>query len=130
MPQAKTAPRRTVPKELAVIDADQCTGCGACIEICPADCIVTVDPHSETPGLGSWCEVDWDRCVGCRLCVRIPTKKTDRYRLLLCPWEAIEMVPPEALVDRVHRMGGPPEYADANRQRLLDAARRQLGQTE
>ena len=32
-------PRKKPPKELAVINADNCTGCEACIEVRPADCI-------------------------------------------------------------------------------------------
>lgn len=120
------APRKKVPNELAVIDADNCTGCEACVEVCPADCIVKIEQHSDAPGMQSWCEVDWDRCIGCKLCVRIPTKNSDPYKLLVCPWEAVEMVPLEQLVEAVERMGGPPEYAQQNRQRLRAVARRQL----
>jgi len=29
--------RKKLPKELAVINADNCTGCDACIEVCPVD---------------------------------------------------------------------------------------------
>ena len=32
-------PRKRLPKQLAVIHADNCTGCEACIEVCPVDCI-------------------------------------------------------------------------------------------
>ena len=126
MSHTKTATRKTVPKHLAVIDADVCTGCEACIELCPADCIAkVVEPPADSPSVYAWCEVDWDRCIGCRLCVRIPTKKTDSYRLLLCPWEAIEMVPRGELVERAERIAGPPDYVAANRARLLEAALRQ-----
>ena len=37
----KTA-RKKVPKTLAVINADNCTGCESCLEVCPVDCIETV----------------------------------------------------------------------------------------
>ena len=31
--------RKKLPKELAVIRADGCTGCEACVSFCPVDCI-------------------------------------------------------------------------------------------
>ena len=42
----KARPR--VPRELAVIDGDRCTGCEACIEVCPVDCIIPDPNHPET----------------------------------------------------------------------------------
>lgn len=110
---------------MAVIYADHCTGCGACVEVCPVDCIEKRRPERGLPGLSGWCEIDWDRCIGCRLCIRMPRKQADPYELLVCPWEAIEMVLLEQLADAAVQIGGPPEYAQANRQRRLDAARRQ-----
>ena len=86
-------PRKKTPKELAVIDVDNCTGCRACIEICPVDCIVPVSRYPHAPGLQGWCEIDRDRCIGCRLCIRLPKKKANAFTMLICPWEAIEMVP-------------------------------------
>ena len=32
---AKVGPRKKLPKELAVINADNCTGCESCLEVCP-----------------------------------------------------------------------------------------------
>lgn len=125
MPNLKTAPRKRLPKELAVIDADHCTGCAACVEVCPVDCIDTARAGPGTPYRPTWCEIDWDRCIGCKLCIRIPTKKADRYTLEVCPWEAITMVPVERLVEAAEKLGGLPEYAAANRLRLVEIARRQ-----
>ena len=34
---AKKGPRKKLPKELAVINADNCTGCESCLEVCPVD---------------------------------------------------------------------------------------------
>ena len=77
---AKTGARKKLPKEVAVINADNCTGCEACLEVCPVDCIYKV-PGSDISVLQSWCEIDVERCVGCEVCVHIPTKKTDPYEL-------------------------------------------------
>jgi electron transport complex protein RnfB len=81
-PVAKTGakPRKKLPKELAVIRADNCTGCEACIEVCPVDCIYKV-PGEELPSVQSFCDIDLERCIGCSLCER------------WCPWDAIDMVP-------------------------------------
>ena len=125
-PKSTKPRRKKVPKALAVIDADNCTGCESCREICPVDCIVKIEQYADTPGLGAWCEVDWDQCIGCKLCIRIPSKKSDAHVLQVCPWEAIEMVPVTGLVAAAGRMTGPEDFVAANRQRLLAAARRQV----
>jgi len=126
MHETRDIARKKMLKQLAVIQADNCTGCGSCMEVCPVDCIVKVEQFADTPGLQSWCEVDWDRCIGCKLCIRVPGKKSDPYTLQVCPWGAIEMVPVEQLLTAVERMGGPPQLAEANRQRLRAVALRQI----
>lgn len=109
--------RKKVPKELAVINADNCTGCESCLEVCPVDCIFQIKQ-----GVTQWCEIDLDRCVGCEVCVHIPGKKTNPYDLKVCPWDAIEMVPTEEVALKVADMGGPKEYVDKNWDRLVDIA--------
>jgi electron transport complex protein RnfB len=71
--------RKKLPKELAVVRADNCTGCEACIEVCPVDCIYKV-PGEDQPSLQSFVDIDLERCIGCALCER------------WCPWDAIDMV--------------------------------------
>ena len=87
---AKKGPRKKLPKELAVINADNCTGCESCLEVCPVDCIDLISiSRGLLKGNETWCEIDLERCVGCEVCVHIPQKKTNPYELLVCPWDAI-----------------------------------------
>jgi electron transport complex protein RnfB len=118
----KKAPRKKVPKELAVINADNCTGCESCLEVCPVDCIEMKSFGHGVKSVQAWCEIDLDRCVGCEVCVHIPQKKTNPYELLVCPWDAIEMVKTEEVAQVVAQIGGPPEYIAENWDRLVGTA--------
>jgi electron transport complex protein RnfB len=102
--------RKKLPKELAIIRADNCTGCDACIEVCPVDCIYKV-PGNDQPSLQYFCDVDLERCIGCSLCER------------WCPWDAIDMVPTMEIVPHVENKGGPPEYVEKHGPLLVAAAR-------
>src|SRR3954468_9353846 len=79
---AKPAKKKLFPK-LAVIYADNCTGCEACIEVCPVDCIYKV-PGEDMPSVQSFCDIDLDRCIGCSLgerwCPWMPSKCYPRRR--------------------------------------------------
>src|SRR5206468_10431440 len=101
--------RKKVPKALAVVRADNCTGCEACIEVCPVDCIYKV-PGEDQPSLQSFVDIDLERCIGCELCER------------WCPWDAIDMVEPTLIAEAVADKGGPPDYVAKNGERLVAVA--------
>jgi electron transport complex protein RnfB len=101
--------RKKVPKALAVVRADNCTGCEACIEVCPVDCIYKV-PGEDQPSLQSFVDIDLERCIGCELCER------------WCPWDAIDMVEPTEIAAAVAEKGGPPDYLAKNNERLVAVA--------
>ena len=46
-----------------VVDKDKCTGCGECVDNCPASVLEIVDGHSEP--------VDMDECLACETCVEV-----------------------------------------------------------
>ncbi len=82
------ASKKRRPRHIAIINPDYCTGCNACIEVCPTDCIEEVDvADAGLDGIGTFCEVRLEDCIGCIQCVHI------------CPWEAIEMVDTQRVED-------------------------------
>ena len=102
--------RKKLPKELAVVRADNCTGCEACIEVCPVDCIYKV-PGEDLPSLQSFVDIDLERCIGCALCER------------WCPWDAIDMVDSVDIAEHVAVKGGPEDYVAKNQERLNAVAK-------
>jgi electron transport complex protein RnfB len=107
--------RKKLPKELAVVYADNCTGCEACVEVCPVDCMYKV-PGADQPGIQYFVDIDLERCIGCKQCEK------------WCPWDAIEMIPTAKILEAVSVKGGPPTYVSAHQDRLNQVAK-QLADT-
>ena len=72
--------KKKLPKVLALLDEDMCTGCEACMHVCPVDCIGII-PGPPTAKSFQVCTIDLPRCIGCTLCHQV------------CPWDCITMLP-------------------------------------
>jgi formate hydrogenlyase subunit 6/NADH:ubiquinone oxidoreductase subunit I len=60
--------------ELPVLDESRCTSCGACVTVCPTECLEMSGPLPWLPRPGD--------CIHCNLCA------------LVCPTEAVRLLPP------------------------------------
>ena len=82
----KITSKKKRPKQIAVVDESNCTGCQVCVPFCPVDCIETVSrnkyPHLPIPPV----QIRFNECIGCQICARVCSKLT---------WDAIRMDPTE-----------------------------------
>lgn len=65
------------------IDAAVCTGCGACVAVCPVEAISLIEGRAQ---------VDDDRCDGCKVCIEV------------CPVTAIREILEVEIEDRPGQM--------------------------
>ena len=87
-PQGGLAPaaadgKRQRSRMLAVI-TEACTGCAACVDFCPVDCIDGSPDSSQASATHQAVQVHEDECIGCEVCAKVCEELT---------WNAIEMVP-------------------------------------
>ena len=85
---AKITRKKKKPKEIAVVNPDNCTGCEACVPFCPVDCIEHT-PRDMSNGISVVIpnvQVRFDECIGCKICVNVCERMA---------WDAIQMVPTE-----------------------------------
>ena len=75
------AKKKKLPKQLAILDEDLCTGCEACVVVCPVDCIDKISDPTHAGYAMGLCTIDLPVCIGCKLCAQV------------CPWDVITMVP-------------------------------------
>ena len=80
-----------------------CLRDGACVEVCPVECIVPGIPESEWP----WYFIDPDTCIDCGACVPecpfeaifpeddVPTSLTLKPGQQYVPWDTKEIVTAE-----------------------------------
>ena len=91
--------RRRTPA--AVIDLDNCNGCGRCVADCPFDAIV-LRPRTDGAAFAEEARVDPDACVRCGLCVgACPSATPFRRRSRLSPGVDLPELPVAALREQV-----------------------------
>jgi ferredoxin len=80
---AKFSKKAKKPKEMAVVREANCTGCEACVDFCPVNCIdsgVRTSSNVPIPPV----RIRWDECIGCKICARVCERLA---------WNAIDMIP-------------------------------------
>ena len=98
------APMRRSPA--AVVDLDNCNGCGRCAADCPFDA-VTLRPRTDGAAFAEEAVVDPDTCVRCGLCVgACPSATPFRRRSRLSPGIDLPEIPIALLREQVMDAAG------------------------
>ena len=97
-------PLRRTPA--AVVDLDNCNGCGRCVADCPFDA-VTLRPRTDGTAFAEEAVVDPDTCVRCGLCVgACPSATPFRRRSRLSPGIDLPELPVATLREQVIEASG------------------------
>ena len=97
-------PLRRAPA--AVVDLDNCNGCGRCVADCPFDA-VTLRPRTDAAAFAEEAVVDADICVRCGLCVgACPSATPFRRRSRLSPGIDLPEIPVAVLREQVIEAAG------------------------
>lgn len=78
------AKKKKKPREIAVVEPGNCTGCEICVPFCPVDCIEPAPAREHPDRPIPPVRIRYNECIGCSICVRVCTKLA---------WDAIAMVP-------------------------------------
>ena len=119
---AKAGPRKKLPKELAVINADNCTGCESCLEVCPVDCINLLKMKRRVKGQPVLVR---DRPGALRRLRGLrphPAEEEQPLRADRLPLGRHRNGPDRTGRQVVAQIGGPPEYIHENWDRLVGTA--------
>jgi electron transport complex protein RnfB len=76
----------------AMVDAEECAGCGTCLERCQMEAVSLEDDRAT---------IDLNRCIGCGLCVT--TCSTGALRLIKKP-ETERYLPPQSYAEMMMRL--------------------------
>ena len=88
----KITKKKKKPKQIAVVDESNCTGCQVCIPFCPVDCIQPVSREKYNLPIPP-VQIRFNECIGCQICARVCSKLT---------WDAIRMEPTEKVAKDFH----------------------------
>src|SRR5690349_12030826 len=87
----KYARKKKKPKEIAVVEPGNCTGCEICVPFCPVNCI-EVSPAQDHPDRPiPPVRIRYNECIGCTICARVCSKLA---------WDAITMFASEVVEKR------------------------------
>jgi Pyruvate/2-oxoacid:ferredoxin oxidoreductase delta subunit len=78
----KYATKKKKPKEIAVVNPGNCTGCEICVPFCPVNCIEQTPAHLDPDRPIPPVRIRYNECIGCTICVRVCNKLA---------WDAIDM---------------------------------------